>query len=58
MQRLCKQDSVWFEPGGAMFADSEQNKNYLRLGYSSINQSLIPEGIAIISKHVNNLLNA
>ncbi|MGB1236864.1 MAG: aminotransferase class I/II-fold pyridoxal phosphate-dependent enzyme, partial [Pseudomonadales bacterium] len=52
LQRACKRRSVWFEPAGSMFSDPVANKNHLRLGYSSIDQSLIEPGVAIIAEEV------
>ncbi|MDX8353880.1 PLP-dependent aminotransferase family protein [Cognatiyoonia sp. IB215182] len=43
-----RHDSVLAEPGAPFFAASEPPKNYLRLAYSSIPASRIPEGIRLL----------
>ena len=42
-------EGVYFETGGFTFSDERRNRNHIRLGYSAIDQSLIPEGIAKIA---------
>ena len=41
---------VYFETGGFTFADERRNRNHIRLGYSAIDQPLIPEGIEEIAR--------
>ncbi len=38
------------ETGGFTFSDERNNRNHIRLGYSVIRQSLIPEGIGKIAR--------
>ena len=45
-------EGVFFETGGFTFSDERNNRNHLRLGYSVIGKSLIPEGIGKIAKAV------
>jgi len=45
-------DGVYIEPGGFTFSDERNNRNHIRLGYSVIKKSLIPEGIEMIAKAV------
>ena len=45
-------DGVFFETGGFTFSDERSNRNHIRLGYSVIGDSLIPEGIDKIAKSV------
>ena len=47
--RQVEPAGVYFEPGSAMFAQPEANRNFLRLGLSAIDESLIAPGIAIIA---------
>lgn len=47
---LVRKDGAYFETGGFTFANEANNRNHLRLGYSAIDQSLIPEGIAKIAR--------
>ncbi len=52
-------DGVLIEPGSPFFAGSNPPKNFFRLAYSSISESQIPEGVALIKKAIENqLLNA
>ncbi len=55
LQQKCMPEGVYFEPGVSMFIDDIKN-NYLRLGYSSIKSSLINEGISVLAKNVDQLL--
>ena len=43
-------EGVFFETGGFTFSDERNNRNHIRLGYSVIDESLIPEGIAKIAR--------
>ena len=43
-------EGVYFEPGGFTFSDERNNRNHIRLGYSVIGESLIPDGIEKIAK--------
>ena len=45
-------EGVFFETGGFTFSDERSNRNHIRLGYSVIGKSLIPEGIDKIAKAV------
>ena len=45
LSELVEPQGVYFETGGFTFADETNNRNHLRLGYSVIERSLIPEGI-------------
>ena len=45
-------EGVFFETGGFTFSDERNNRNHIRLGYSVIGKSLIPEGIDTIAKAV------
>ncbi|MDE2789249.1 MAG: PLP-dependent aminotransferase family protein [Paracoccaceae bacterium] len=47
---LVQADGVFFETGGFTFSDERNNRNHIRLGYSVIRRSLIPEGIGKISR--------
>ena len=45
-------EGVFFEVGGMAFADERLNRNHVRLGFSVIDASLIPEGIDRIAKAI------
>ena len=45
-------EGVFFETGGFTFSDERNNRNHIRLGYSVIPKSLIPDGIGKIAKAV------
>ncbi len=47
---LVQADGVFFETGGFTFSDERNNRNHIRLGYSVIRRSLIPEGIGKIAR--------
>ena len=49
---LVEPEGVFFETGGFTFSDEINNRNHIRLGYSVIEESLIPEGIAKIAAAV------
>ena len=49
LRELVEPDSVFFETGGFTFSDESANRNHIRLGYSVIEKSRIPEGIEIIA---------
>ena len=49
---LVEPEGVFFETGGFTFSDRIHNRNHIRLGYSVINESLIPEGIDKIAQAV------
>ena len=49
---LVEPEGVFFETGGFTFSDQINNRNHIRLGYSAIDESLIPEGIAKIAAAV------
>ena len=49
LRALVEEEGVFFETGGFTFADERNNRNHIRLGYSAIAASLIPEGIARIA---------
>lgn len=52
LHRLVEPESVFFETGGFTFSDERNNRNHIRLGYSVIGESLIPEGIEKIARAV------
>ena len=49
---LVEAEGVYFETGGFTFSDERNNRNHIRLGYSVIGDSLIPEGIEKIAEAV------
>ena len=53
MPRSCAKrvepEGVYFETGGFTFADERRHRNHIRLGYSVIEESRIPDGIDIIA---------
>ena len=49
LRELVEPEGVFFETGGFTFADERNNRNHLRLGYSVIDKSFIPEGIGRIA---------
>ena len=49
LRDLVQEKGVFFETGGFTFAGSKSNRNHVRLGYSLVDKSLIPEGIDIIA---------
>ncbi len=52
LHELVKPDSVFFETGGFTFSDERNHRNHIRLGYSVIDESLIPAGIDRIARAV------
>ena len=52
LRELVEPEGVFFETGGFTFSDERNNRNHIRLGYSVIEKSLIPEGIDKIAKMV------
>ena len=52
LRELVEPEGVYFETGGFTFADETNNRNHLRLGYSVIERSLIPEGIDKIARGI------
>ena len=50
LRDLVQEKGVFFETGGFTFSDETSNRNHIRLGYSLVEKSLIPEGIDIIAK--------
>ena len=50
LSRLVQSEGVFFETGGYTFSDERNNHNHIRLGYSAISRSLIPEGIDKITR--------
>ena len=52
LHALVEPDGVFFETGGFTFSDERNNRNHIRLGYSVIDESLIPEGIEKIAQAV------
>ena len=50
LRDLVQEEGVFFETGGFTFSDEKSNRNHIRLGYSLVEKSLIPEGIDIIAK--------
>ena len=52
LRELVDPEGVFFETGGFTFSDERNNRNHIRLGYSVIEKSLIPEGIDKIARAV------
>ena len=52
LRALVEPESVFFETGGFTFSDERSHRNHVRLGYSVIEKSRIPEGIDIIANSV------
>lgn len=52
LHKQVEADGVYFETGGFTFSDEKNNRNHIRLGYSVIGESLIPEGIERIAEAV------
>ena len=52
LRERVEPESVFFETGGFTFADENSNRNHIRLGYSVIEKSRIPEGIDRIANAV------
>ena len=53
LRERVESESVYFETGGFTFADETSNRNHIRLGYSVIEKSRIPEGIDRIANAVS-----
>ena len=54
LREIVQDAGVYFETGGFTFSDERNNRNHIRLGYTVIGTSLIPEGIEIISEALPN----
>lgn len=52
LRKLVDPQGVFFETGGFTFSDERNNRNHIRMGYSVIEKSLIPEGIDKIARAV------
>ncbi|MCY4564198.1 MAG: PLP-dependent aminotransferase family protein [Gammaproteobacteria bacterium] len=52
LHQQVEPSGVYFETGGFTFRDESSNRNHIRLGYSVIDGSLIPEGIEKIARAV------
>ena len=52
LRKRVEPEGVYFETGGFTFADERRHRNHIRLGYSVIEKSSIPDGIDIIAKCV------
>ena len=52
LRERVEPEGVFFETGGFTFSDERNNRNYIRLGYSVIANSLIADGIDRIAKSV------
>lgn len=52
LHEIVESDGVFFETGGFTFSDESSNRNHIRLGYSVIGESLIPDGIDRIAKAI------
>ena len=52
LRELVEPEGVFFETGGFTFSDEQSNRNHIRLGYSVIDEGLIPEGIDRIARAV------
>ena len=52
LRTLVEPTGVFFETGGFTFSDERNNRNHIRLGYSIIETSRIPEGIDKIASAV------
>ena len=53
LRKVVEPAGVFFETGGFTFADERNHRNHIRLGYSVIERTSIPEGIAIIANAVS-----
>ena len=49
LRKQVEPEGVYFETGGFTFADERSHRNHIRLGYSVIEKSSIPDGIDIIA---------
>ena len=49
---LVEPEGVFFETGGFTFSDEHSHRNHFRLGYSVIDEALIPDGIDKIARGV------
>ncbi len=49
LRELVEPEGVFFETGGFTFSDERNNRNHIRLGYSVIERSFIPDGIGKIA---------
>ena len=52
LRELVEPEGVFLETGGFAFSDERSNRNHIRLGYSVIDESLIPGGIDRIARAV------
>ena len=52
LRKQVESEGVFFETGGFTFSDERNHRNHIRLGYSVIERSRIPEGIDIIANAV------
>ena len=52
LRERVEPQGVFFETGGFTFSDERNNRNHIRLGYSVIGKSLIPDGIARIANAI------
>lgn len=47
-----KPKGVYFEPGNIMFARPDEHRNFLRLGFSAIDETLIDGGVTAIAREL------
>ena len=52
LRERVEPEGGYFETGGFTFSDERNNRNHIRLGYSVIGKSLIPDGIARIANAI------
>ena len=54
--KVAKEKGVLIEPGDVFFSNSDKNKNYFRLGFSSISDDKIEPGINLLAQCVEEVL--
>ncbi len=54
--KVAKEKGVLIEPGDVFFSDPENNRNYFRLGFSSISDDKIEPGINLLAQCVEEVL--
>jgi len=56
LESLARKHGILIEPGDIFFMNAEAHKNYFRLGYSSIAENKIDDGLAQLSQLIDTLL--
>lgn len=56
LAKACQSVSVFIEPGSRFYMSDERPVNGFRLGYTSIAEPLIAQGVALIAQEANKLL--